>query len=117
LDCAHLIPHLTGGAVDITLGDINGHTLDLGTAFDAISAKSATRYFEQFPNENQKACIHRRRLYNCMTMAGFTNYGEEWWHYDFNNIAWARRVQAQTTSYGAVQAVIHNHYVKGFNFI
>jgi len=52
-----------------------------------------------------------------MTMAGFTNYGEEWWHYDFNNIAWARRVQAQTTSYGAVQAVIHNHYVKGFNFI
>lgn len=117
LDCAHLVPHLTGGAVDITLGDINGHALNLGTAFDEISAKSATRYFEQFPNENHKACTYRRLLYNCMTMAGFTNYSEEWWHYDYNNIAWARRVQAQSAIYGAMQAVIHNHYVKEFNFI
>lgn len=31
----------------MTLGDLDGNALNLGTAFDAISEKSATRYFEQ----------------------------------------------------------------------
>ncbi|EON70830.1 M15 family metallopeptidase [Lysinibacillus sphaericus] len=113
----HLAPHLTGGAIDITLGDKNGKALDLGTAFDEISEKSATRYFEQHTAGNVEACKHRRILYNCMTMTGFTNYAEEWWHYDFHNIAWARRVDAQQASYGAIEAQIYDNQVKEYRYL
>ncbi|GAB0169341.1 M15 family metallopeptidase [Lysinibacillus sp. CTST325] len=117
IEHAHLAPHLTGGAIDVTLGDLDGNALNLGTAFDEISEKSATRYFEQHPEEDWEACVHRRLLYNCMTMVGFTNYSEEWWHYDFNNVSWARRVGAQEASYGAVEAMIQDNKVKEFRFL
>lgn len=117
VDHAHFAPHLTGGAIDVTLGDLDGNALNLGTAFDEISEKSATRYFEQHPEEDWEACVHRRLLYNCMTMVGFTNYSEEWWHYDFNNVSWARRVGAQEASYGAVEAIIQDNNVKEFRFL
>lgn len=110
-------PHLTGGAIDLTLGDENGRALDLGTSFDEISVKSATRYFEQYPEENMEACIHRRLLYNCMTMVGFSNYSEEWWHYDLNNVAWARRIDVQEAEYGAIEANIQDNQVKGYRYL
>ncbi|MFJ7736333.1 M15 family metallopeptidase [Lysinibacillus sp. NPDC097287] len=110
-------PHLTGGAIDLTLGDLNGRALNLGTAFDEISEKSETRYFEQHPQENTEACIHRRLLYNCMTMVGFSNYSEEWWHFDFNNISWARREDSQVAGYGAIEAKIQDNQVKGYRYL
>ncbi|MFJ7666895.1 M15 family metallopeptidase [Lysinibacillus sp. NPDC097195] len=113
----HLLPHLTGGAVDITLGDVNGKALDLGTAFDEMSAKSATCYFEQHPDENKAALNHRRLLYHCLTTVGFTNYAEEWWHYDFHNIAWARRVNANEAKYGAIEANVKNHLIKEYRYL
>ncbi|MEQ6353897.1 M15 family metallopeptidase [Lysinibacillus sp. M3] len=116
-DHAQFAPHLTGGAIDLTLGDLEGNALNLGSAFDEISGKSATRYFEQQPEEDWEACVHRRLLYNCMTMVGFTNYSEEWWHYDFNNVSWARRVGAQEASYGAVEAIIQDNNIKEFRFL
>ena len=115
-DSAHLAPHLTGGAIDVTLADIHGKVLDLGTAFDEMNEKSATRYFEHYPKENPQACQHRRLLYNCMTQVGFSNYAEEWWHYDFHNVAWARRVHAQIAHYGAVHASIQNHDIKEIRY-
>ncbi|MFZ4201696.1 MULTISPECIES: M15 family metallopeptidase [Lysinibacillus] len=115
-EAAHLAPHLTGGAIDITLADRQGKALNLGTAFDEMNEKSATRYFEHNSNENPEACQHRRLLYNCMTQVGFSNYAEEWWHYDFHNVAWARRVQAKTACYGAIQVTIQNHEIKEIRF-
>lgn len=113
----HLLPHLTGGAIDLTLGDTNGNALDLGTEFDELSEKSATRYFEQHKEENKDACMHRRILYNCMTEVGFTNYSEEWWHYDYKNLSWAKRIGAQEAVYGAIEAEIQDNQVKGYRFI
>ncbi len=113
----YLAPHLTGGAIDLTLGDLHGNALDLGTAFDELSEKSATRYFEQYTDENNVTCLHRRLLYNCMIMAGFTNYAEEWWHYDFHNIAWARHVNAQQARYGAIEAMIQDYQVKEYRYL
>ncbi|MCR8852240.1 M15 family metallopeptidase [Lysinibacillus fusiformis] len=116
VDAVHLAPHLTGGAIDITLADRQGKALDLGTAFDEMNEKSATRYFEHNPKENPEACQHRRLLYNCMTQVGFSNYAEEWWHYDFYNVAWARRVQAKTACYGAIQVTILDHKIKEIRY-
>ena len=110
-------PHITGGAIDLTLGDLAGNPLNLGGAFDEMSEKSATRYYEQNLEENDEALKNRRLLYNAMTAVGFTNYSEEWWHYDYGNVTWARRVNAQKAMYSAVEAIIETHQIKEFRYL
>ncbi len=109
-------PHLTGGAIDLTLGDLQGNPLDLGSVFDEMCVRSATRYFEHNPFENEEALKHRRLLYNSMTSVGFTNYSEEWWHFDYGNVAWARRVGSAEAEYGAVQSIIERHQLKEYGY-
>ncbi|MFC7684492.1 M15 family metallopeptidase [Ureibacillus sp. GCM10028918] len=109
-------PHLTGGAIDLTLGDKEGNLLDLGSVFDEMSVKSATRYYEHHPLENEEALKNRRLLYNCMTTVGFTNYSEEWWHFDFGNVTWARRVNSAEAKYGAVKSIIETHQIKEYRY-
>ena len=110
-------PHLTGGAIDLTLGDLAGNPLDLGSAFDEMSKKSATCYYEQYPNENEEALRNRRILFHAMTAVGFTNYSEEWWHYDYGNVTWARRVNATEAKYGAIEAIIETNQIKEFRYL
>ena len=113
----HPAPHLTGGAIDLTLGDLKGNALHLGTAFDEMNEKSATRYYEENAEENMEARDLRRMLYNSMTAAGFMNYSEEWWHYDFGNVSWARRTGSEKAIYGPIEAEIQNNQLKGYRFI
>ncbi|MBD8037198.1 M15 family metallopeptidase [Solibacillus sp. A46] len=109
-------PHLTGGAIDLTLGDEQGRPLDLGTAFDATEEKSATAYFEKHRSENEAAHINRRILFHCMTQAGFQNYEEEWWHYDYGNRAWARKLYKDQCMYGPIIATIEQNELKEYQF-
>ncbi|UZM97087.1 hypothetical protein OL548_17645 [Lysinibacillus sp. MHQ-1] len=44
-EAAHLAPHLTGGAIDITLADRQGKALNLGTAFDEMNEKISYTLF------------------------------------------------------------------------
>lgn len=117
LDREYPAPHLTGGAIDLTIGDLNGNALHLGTAFDEMNEKSATRYYEENAEENREVRDLRRILYNSMTSAGFTNYSEEWWHYDFGNISWARRIGNKKAIYGPIEAEIQNNKLKEYRFI
>ena len=78
-------PHLTGGAVDLTLGDPDGSERDLGTVFDAFVPEAATRAFEGSASTIRDL---RRLLYWSMRTQGFTNYAEEWWHFDFGDQFW-----------------------------
>jgi len=89
-------PHNTGGAVDLTIADAQGRLLGMGGGFDESTPYSATSYFETLmpdgckPEEWQTRCAENRRgLYHIMTRAGFHNYAEEWWHYDFGDQLWA----------------------------
>lgn len=81
--------HATGGAVDVMLMDESG-ALDLGTAFDDATDAAGTAWFEQrlldgeCPPDDARLAA-RRVLYWSMREAGFTNYANEWWHYDFGN--------------------------------
>lgn len=106
-------PHVSGGAIDLTLGDENGQARDLGSAFDEMSTMSETRYFENNQTENEVALLNRRILYNSMTAAGFVNYQNEWWHYDFGNRAWALANNMASTQYGPQIVAIENHIIKG----
>lgn len=85
-------PHLTGGAVDITLCDSDGLPLDMGTLFDEAVPASHTDHFEQVDDLNpsqRQARDHRRLLYSVMQQQGFTNLPSEWWHFDFGDQLWA----------------------------
>lgn len=79
-------PHLTGGAVDVTVRHrTSGEYLDFGTQHDDMCDASWLRYFEDkaslSPSE-LRARNNRRVLYAVMTNAGFVGYAYEWWHFN-----------------------------------
>ena len=78
-------PHLTGGAVDLTLADGDGAPLDLGTDFDAFVPEAGARALEEL---TQPARELRRLLFWTMSEQGFTAYAEEWWHFDLGDQFW-----------------------------
>jgi D-alanyl-D-alanine dipeptidase len=88
-------PHLTGGAVDLTIIDNKGKVLNMGTAFDETSEKAATYYYEELKkmrklnSQEEEILKNRRMLYHVMTEVGFVNYAAEWWHYDYGDQLWA----------------------------
>ena len=79
--------HSSGGALDLTIVDENNVELDMGTDFDDFSYLASTHAFEETDNDVVKE--NRRMLYFAMTGAGFTNFPNEWWHYDYGNAFWA----------------------------
>jgi D-alanyl-D-alanine dipeptidase len=84
--------HLTGGAIDLTIGTAGG-LLDMGTGFDDFSGKSHTNAYENLADADEKKNRirdNRRLLKTIMENAGFTNYAQEWWHYDYGNQSWGK---------------------------
>lgn len=84
-------PHCTGGAVDVGLVGPCGELWPMGTGFDETVDDSATDAYENRPlvGRHEKAVLlGRRLLFRVMTSVGFSNYPQEWWHYDFGNAFW-----------------------------
>lgn len=72
--------HARGTTIDLTLVRLSsGRALDMGTAFDAFTARSATL------NARGAVRLRRLQLLRAMERAGFRNYAREWWHYDFEH--------------------------------
>ena len=89
--------HSTGGAVDLTIRAIDSkHPAYMGGIFDDASMLSASRFFENKKESDLSASDiearkNRRILFWAMTEAGFQNYANEWWHYDFGTQLWAKK--------------------------
>lgn len=88
--------HNTGGSIDLTIANGEGILLDMGSYFDDMGDIVITDYFEEKLKkgekitEREKNIIENRRLlYNVMIEQGFTNFVNEWWHYDYGNQLWA----------------------------
>ena len=88
-------PHLTGGAVDVTL-TYRRRPLALGTLFDTFTAQAATAAFEGSPGVVREL---RRLLVRRMLDAGFAGYAQEWWHFEFGTRRWAA-VRGERPRYG-----------------
>jgi D-alanyl-D-alanine dipeptidase len=69
--------HTRGVAVDLTLVDATGLELDMGTAFDDMTALS--HHF--CDRVSQQAQANRLLLLTLMEDAGFERVPHEWWHY------------------------------------
>lgn len=74
--------HARGVAVDLTLLDEHGHTLDMGTAFDAFTELSYHK------NIDVPMTVQRNRfmLLGLMKAAGWDFITTEWWHYQLPNL-------------------------------
>jgi D-alanyl-D-alanine dipeptidase len=71
------IPHCRGAAIDLTLCDLSGKELDMGTDFDEFTDLAFHRC-DKISYEAQK---NRLILAGIMSLAGFDFYSKEWWHY------------------------------------
>lgn len=84
-------PHMTGGAVDLTIACEEGW-LDMGTEFDEFSEKAHMDWYEKQANlteQERLIVVNRKLLKQVMHEAGFTNYKKEWWHFDYGNQSWS----------------------------
>ncbi len=71
------IPHCRGVAIDLTLSDLQGKELEMGTDFDEFSDLA----FHNCQKISVVAQRNRLILLGIMTSAGFDFYSKEWWHY------------------------------------
>lgn len=71
------IPHCRGVALDLTLCDVEGRELEMGSDFDEFSQLA----FHNCLEISSEAQRNRLILLGLMTAAGFDFYSKEWWHY------------------------------------
>lgn len=73
--------HNRGGAVDITLVDMNGKELDMGTLFDHFGIEASHNYRKV----SKKVKKNRHLLKKVMIANYFNSFDSEWWHYNLKS--------------------------------
>lgn len=69
--------HTRGSAIDLTITDMDGNELDMGTCFDYFG-KKAWHGSKEITQEQER---NRNILLTAMQNAGFRPFEQEWWHY------------------------------------
>lgn len=82
-------PHSTGAAIDITLANVQGEKLDMGTPMNETPDQNHNASFTHAPNISAEAKANRQLLINALTKVGFVNYPTEWWHWSYGDRYWA----------------------------
>ncbi|WP_217252399.1 M15 family metallopeptidase [Streptomyces sp. AC602_WCS936] len=98
-----IAPHSAGAAVDLTLADLDGHELDLGTRMNATPEESAGACYTHAGNISDEARSHRSVLGAALTAAGLVNYPTEWWHWSYGDRYWALATGATAAHYGPTE--------------
>ena len=73
--------HCRGSAVDLTITDLDGNELDMGTGFDYFGKKA----WHGAKGITQEQAANRLILKNAMESHGFRCFTHEWWHYKLIN--------------------------------
>ena len=77
--------HSFGMAVDVTLIDVQGRELDMGTAFDDLTERSHPALESTLLQRGDITATHianRQLLRGVMTANGWQGISTEWWHFD-----------------------------------
>jgi D-alanyl-D-alanine dipeptidase len=96
-------PHVAGAAVDLTLVDLQGRELDLGTPIDATPEQSRGACYFAAEEIGPLARAHRDLLARVLGGAGLVNYPTEWWHWSHGDRYWALLTGAEAARYGSVE--------------
>jgi len=91
-------PHLSGGAIDLTL-TVGGQPVELGTLFDDATERAYARALEHEPGPEREG---RRLLYWAMRGAGFVVLRDEWWHFELGTGRWAA-ITGSDPRFGAIE--------------
>lgn len=90
--------HQTGGAVDLTICQSDGATLDMGT--DYLEFNKRTETYSKTIAQQQ---IENRELLNqMMAEEGFVNYPAEWWHFSYGDKMWAAYSNKKVAFYDVI---------------
>lgn len=69
--------HCRGSAIDMTITDLNGNPLDMGTGFDYFGKLA----WHGAKGVTEEQAAHRNLLRSVMEKHGFKAFEHEWWHY------------------------------------
>ena len=72
--------HTRGVAIDLTLLDVTGKELDMGTPVDTMTPASH-HFYAALPPE---ILVNRMYLLTIMLESGFVHHANEWWHYQLH---------------------------------
>ncbi len=84
-----IAPHSAGAAVDLTLAELSGRELDLGSRLNASPEDSEGACYTDAADISEEARANRETLGAVLTAAGLVNYPTEWWHWSFGDRYWA----------------------------
>ncbi len=73
--------HNKGGAVDISLVDLSGNELEMGTKFDFFGEEASHNYLKL----SEKIIDNRKLLKSIMINFKFNSLDSEWWHYNLQS--------------------------------
>lgn len=85
--------HNYGLAVDVSIVNEKGDSIDMGTAVDALTPYSHIDKEEELVKKGiitKEAMENRRLLRKVMRKAGFSTIRTEWWHFNFTTRADAK---------------------------
>jgi len=95
-----IAPHSAGAAVDLTLADVDGRELDMGTPMNANPEESDGACYTGAENITEEARANRAVLGKALGAAGLVNYPTEWWHWSYGDRYWALMSGAPAALYG-----------------
>lgn len=72
--------HNKGAAVDVTLVDMEGNELDMGTEFDYFGKRA----YHDYTDLPQAILNNRKLLKETLEANGFWGIRTEWWHYNLS---------------------------------
>lgn len=78
--------HTTGGAVDVSLLDSSLKEINLSAPFEKYYDEQKL-YSDKITKDAQKL---RLTLYQAMTSVGFAPHDNEYWHFSYGDIRWAK---------------------------
>lgn len=83
-------PHSTGAAVDVTVVDTFGTSLQMGSGFDEVSERIHPHYYlGSTEADADEINGNRDLLRRIMEGAGFRRLTHEWWHFSYGDQMWA----------------------------
>ncbi|HEY0964866.1 MAG TPA: M15 family metallopeptidase [Candidatus Saccharimonadales bacterium] len=91
--------HPAGAAVDLTLIDIKGTPVDMGTGIADYSDEDKIKTFADNISDEQIA--NRKLLHDLMVKEGFAPFYGEWWHFSYGDREWAAFYNKKAL-YGAI---------------
>lgn len=97
-----VMPHATGGAVDVTLLDKMENWLDMGTDINVDAESTEGRTYTFADNISEDAKRNRKLLVDALSSVGLQNYQTEWWHWSFGDQYWAFMKDQPFSVYGVV---------------